>query len=217
MNVFRWACAAVTLTLLGCGGGGGGYDGGTTSPPPPPPQSNQTLGSISTNVTSMNLTAGNTQTITVSAYDTQGALINNPGAPTFTSGSVTVAEVDGGGVVLGLAQGQTTINVSVTMGSVTRTAAVAVSVTGVLPSVASVSTTSGDFFTPNKVIIGRGGSVTWTFGLTTHNVTFGGTPGAPGNINSSYSTSETRTFATAGNFSYNCTLHAGMSGQVVVR
>ena len=116
MNVFRWACAAVTLALLGCGGGGGGYDGGTTSPPPPPPQSNQTLGSISTNVTSMNLTAGNTQTITVSAYDTQGALINNPGAPTFTSGSATVAEVDGGGVVLGLAQGQTTINVSVTMG-----------------------------------------------------------------------------------------------------
>jgi plastocyanin len=213
MKVTRFACLVVTSTLLACGGGGDD-DGGTTGPPPPP--TTQTLGTISTNVTSMNLVAGSSQTITVSAFDTQNAVIANPGAPTFASASSAVAEVDGSGTVLGLHQGATTVNVSLTMGSVTRTASVAVNVTGVLPNSASVSTVSGDVFTPNKVIISQGGSVTWTFGATIHNVTFGG-GGAPASINDTFSASVSRTFGTAGNFAYNCTIHAGMNGQVIVR
>lgn len=214
MKVTRWACVAVTSAILGCGGGGG--DGGTTSPPPPPPTT-QTLGSITTNVTSINLVAGNTQTITVSALDTQGASIVNF-TPTFSvPQGATAAEVDGSGTVLGLASGATTVTVSVTLGAVTRTASVAVNVTGALPSQANVSTQSGDVFTPNRVAIIRGGQVTWTFGATIHNVTFGGTAGAPANINNTSGTQDSRTFGQAGNFSYQCTLHSGMSGQVIVR
>jgi plastocyanin len=219
MHVTRLACCIVTSALIGCGGGGGD-DGGTTGPPPPPPPgTGQTLGTISTNVSSINIAAGNTQTITVSALDTQGQPIANPGTPAFSVASTgaTVAEVDAQGVVLGIGSGSTTVNVSLTLGSVTRTTTVAVTVTGILPSVASVSTTSGDFFTPNKVVIGQGGSVTWTFGVTIHNVNFAGTPGAPSRIDDAYSTSASRTFTQPGNFTYNCTIHAGMSGQVIVR
>ena len=215
MKVTRWACVAITSALLGCGGGGG--DDGPTNPPPPPPPPPPptTLGSISTNVTSLNLVAGNTQTITVSAFDTQGGTIVNF-TPVF-SATGTSAEVDGGGTVLGLTAGASTINVAVTLGAVTRTASVAVNVTGALPSQGNVSTTSGDFFTPNKLAIGQGGQVTWTFGGTEHTVVFSGT-GAPGGITSGgYSSSHSRTFNQAGNFSYVCTIHAGMNGQVIVR
>ena len=216
MRVIRFACLVVTATLLGCGGGGGD-DGGTTNPPPPPPPCGQTLGSIVTNPTSLNLVAGNTQAITVTAFDPSGGVISNAGTPTFSSASAAVAEVDGSGTVLGVNQGSTTINVSLTMGSVTRTATVATAVTGILPSQQNVSTTSGDFFTPNKVAIARGGQVTWTFGGTEHTVVFSGV-GSPGGITSGgYSSSHSRTFAQAGNFSYVCTIHTGMNGQVIVR
>jgi plastocyanin len=165
----------------------------------------------------MNLGAGSTQTIAVSALDTQGAAILTF-TPTFTlPAGTTVAEVDNTGTVLGLTAGATTITVSVTLGAVTRTASVAVSVTGSLPNSANVSTQSGDTFTPNRVAISRGGQVTWTFGATIHNVTFGGTAGAPANINNTSGSQESRTFASNGNYSYNCTLHAGMNGQVIVR
>jgi plastocyanin len=216
MRVTRFACLVVTSALLGCGGGGGD-DGGTNPPPPPPPPSNQTLGSISTNPASINLAAGNTQAITVSAFDTQGAVIVNPGNPSFTSVSAAVAEVDGSGTVLGINQGSTTINVSLTLGAVTRTATVATAVTGILPFQSGVATTSGDFFSPAKVVIAQGGQVTWTFGGTEHTVVFSGA-GSPGGITTGgYSSSHSRTFQQTGNFSYVCTIHAGMSGQVIVR
>lgn len=127
-----------------------------------------------------------------------------------------MAEVDVGGVVLGLGAGTTTVTASLTLGGVTRTAAVGVTVTGVLPAVANVSTSLGDAFTPNKVAIGRGGSVIWTFSATAHNVNFTGA-GAPSNISDRFNTTESRTFSTAGNFAYNCLIHAGMSGTIIVR
>jgi plastocyanin len=215
MKFIRQACLVVTSALIGCGGGGD--DGGTTNPPPPPPPGGQTLGSIQTSVTTLNLAAGSSQTITVTAFDTQNAIISNPGTPQFTSTSTSVAEVDGSGTVTGYNQGSSTINVSLTLGSVTRTATVAVTVNGQLPAIMQVSTTAGDAFQPNKVVIGQGGQVSWTFGATIHNVTFAPSTGAPANISDTYLTSVSRTFSTPGNFNYNCTIHAGMSGQVVVR
>ena len=217
MRLFRSASLVIAIALYGCGGGGS--DGGTTNPPPPPPPpgGNQTLGSITTNVTTMQLAAGSTQTITVTALDTQGQVISNPGSPTFSSTATTVAEVSSSGEVTGWHAGSSTINVSLTLGSVNKTASVAVTVTGSLPSQQNVNTSSGDVFTPNKVAVGIGGQVTWTFGATIHNVTFAPQAGAPANISDTYSVSVSRTFNSAGNFNYSCTIHAGMSGQVVVR
>jgi plastocyanin len=217
MHVTRLACLVMTSTLLACGGGGDDGGGTTNPPPPPPPPVTQTLGSISTNVTSLNLLAGNTQTITVSAFDTQGAVISNPGTPSFSVASSVVAEVDATGTVLGIRQGSTTVNVSLTVGGVTRTASVATTVTGTLPTQENVSTLSGDVFSPNKVAVAQGGQVTWTFGSVEHTVIFSGAGSPAGITSGGSSSSHSRTFTQPGNFLYVCSIHAGMNGQVVVR
>jgi plastocyanin len=201
--------------LVGCGGGGDGD--GTTEPPPPP--GNQTLGSITTSVSNVTLDAGNSATLTVTAWDLENAVIANAGTPTFTSQSPTIAEIDASGIILAVSQGTTTINVSLTRGGVTKTATVTVTVDGNLPVAASVTAGSGDYnFTPAYAAIARGGSVTWSFGILEHTVTFTPAAGVPASINTGgYASAISRTFNMAGNFNYHCTIHAGMNGRVVVR
>jgi plastocyanin len=219
MQVTRLACFVITSVLLGCGGGGGDDDGGTTGPPPPPPPGNtQTLGSITTSVQTLTLAAGTSQTISVQAFDANGAVIVTAPSPTFASANASIAEVDNTGAVLGLGGGNTTVNVSLTMGTVTKTASVPVNVTGALANQVEVVASSSDYiFTPKTVAIQVGGSVTWSFGGLSRTVTFVSTAGAPASINESFSTTASRTFAAAGNFTYNCSIHAGMSGTIVVR
>ncbi len=73
-------------------------------------------------------------------------------------------------------------------------------------------------FSPLAVSIARNGTVTWSNGTgTVHNVTFVATAGAPANIGDHAGGTTVRTFTTAGTFNYNCTQHAGMSGQVIVQ
>lgn len=73
-------------------------------------------------------------------------------------------------------------------------------------------------FIPGAVTVTRSGTVTWNNNTgILHNVTFGPATGAPANISSFASGSTSRSFGTAGTFNYQCTNHAGMSGQVVVQ
>lgn len=72
-------------------------------------------------------------------------------------------------------------------------------------------------FSPSTVTIARGGTVTWTFGARPHNVTFGTTTGAPASVPTTTNAQVARQFPTAGSFAYDCTLHDGMSGTVVVQ
>jgi Plastocyanin len=81
---------------------------------------------------------------------------------------------------------------------------------------ATVAATTSLDFNPNQVDITAGGTVTWQFSTTTHNVTFNSTAtGTPANIPDQTGTNVSRTFTTAGTFPYHCTLHAGMNGAVV--
>jgi plastocyanin len=79
----------------------------------------------------------------------------------------------------------------------------------------------GDYsrsFDPTQASIARGGSVTWNNATgETHNVTFNTATGAPANIPDHSGGSNQRTFSVAGVFSYSCTNHVGMSGQVSVQ
>lgn len=68
-------------------------------------------------------------------------------------------------------------------------------------------------FNPPTVTIHAGQTVAWKFddGSIVHNVT--GSDWRSADMNSGYFT---HTFATPGTFPYNCTIHSGMTGTVVV-
>jgi plastocyanin len=73
-----------------------------------------------------------------------------------------------------------------------------------------------NLFTPADIQVAPGTTVTWTWASDAreHNVTFtDGTSSGNKTGGATYS----RTFGTAGTFTYNCTLHAGMSGSVLVK
>ena len=84
---------------------------------------------------------------------------------------------------------------------------------------ADVHATPSIQFTPATVTLTVGGTITFDFESLPHNVYFDGAPaGAPANITvASSDVSITRTFNTPGRFTYNCHLHPGMSGVVIVQ
>ncbi|MBM4184952.1 MAG: hypothetical protein FJ207_12185 [Gemmatimonadetes bacterium] len=82
---------------------------------------------------------------------------------------------------------------------------------------AAVVSMPGFSFVPFITAVKAGGSVNFDFPAEPHNVIFERTPGAPADIQRTSNRVVTRTFAVAGNFPYDCTLHPGMSGVVQVR
>jgi plastocyanin len=205
MRVLRLAGAVILVT--GCGGGGGG---GTPPPPPPPPP-----------VTSVTISPATAQSITVGGTVAFSAL-TVPAGRTITwstsdQSKVSLSATSGASVTAtGVAAGASQIRAT---SETVQSAQVTVTVTGgggQNPSTASVSATASDTFNPSSVTIAPGGTVTWTFAAT-HNVNFTGAEPPGGDIGDTPSGSVSRTFPTAGNFPYTCTLHAGMNGTVLVQ
>jgi plastocyanin len=71
-------------------------------------------------------------------------------------------------------------------------------------------------YNPNHIDIARNGVVNFVFASIAHDVRFGGNAQAPNDILVTSNTTVSRTFANAGTFTFLCTLHANMSGVVVV-
>ena len=170
--------------------------------------------SRSTRVPSATLTVGGTQPLTATAKDQNGATMSGL-ATTYISNAPGTASVNAGGVVTGVALGTTTITATGTIGSVTKTATVNVTVAAA-PATASVAATSGNQFSPANAVVARNGTVTWTFAIL-HNVTWDNPATSPANIGDTSTGSVSRTFATAGTFTYHCTIHGGMNGTVTVQ
>lgn len=78
-------------------------------------------------------------------------------------------------------------------------------------------TTGASSFNPASETIPVNDSIFYTFGAVTHNVTFAAKAGAPANIGDTSNATVKRAFTTAGTFDYQCTIHAGMDGQIVVQ
>jgi plastocyanin len=74
------------------------------------------------------------------------------------------------------------------------------------------------FFSPKTVTILQGGTVTIDFGPVAHSAYFDNQPaGAPPNIEGdNANVSKTLKFSTVGTYVYNCHIHPGMTGTVVV-
>jgi len=195
-----------SVGMAACGGGGGG---GTTNPPP-----TSTFTSVSLAPGSATLIVTTTQQINATALDQNGTAMS--GATfNFQSSAPNIASVTSGGLVTGVALGSASITATGTIGGVSKTAQASITVT-VPGTTANVNAGEDLKFTPTRVDIVAGGTVSWQIGGTDHNVTFDGGPGSPQNIPLTHSTTVSRTFATAGTFAYQCTVHSGMNGSVVV-
>ena len=81
--------------------------------------------------------------------------------------------------------------------------------------------TVGDAFSPPSLTIAAGDTVRFNFAGGSdgmgHDVTFKATPGAPANINVQKSGTASRVFTTRGSFHYDCFVHPGMQGEIVVQ
>jgi plastocyanin len=192
---------AIILLLSACGGSGGG----TTVPLIGP------VTTVSISAPSTTIALGGTMQLTASPTDANGNAVTGQTA-TWTSSNQGVASVSTSGLVSGLTFGAVTITATISGIAGSKGLTVAAP-----PAAATVQATAGLQFDPGQVDIIAGGTVTWAFAAVLHNVTFGGSAaGTPTNIGSTSSASVARTFTTAGTFAYSCTLHAGMTGTVVV-
>ena len=199
----------VTAALAACGGGGDGP--GTTNPP------DNTLSSVTIEPQSTSVGVGATTTLSATARNAGGTAISGASF-TFTSSDQSKATVTSGGVVSGVAVGAVTITATATRDGITRSGTANVEITepdG--PIAATVAATPANAFAPPTVEINVGEAVRWNFGTVAHNVLFRANVGRPADIAAQSGTSVVRTFRAAGDFDYDCTLHAGMTGTVVVR
>ncbi|MEP6764971.1 MAG: plastocyanin/azurin family copper-binding protein, partial [Gemmatimonadaceae bacterium] len=153
------------------------------------------------------------------ARDAKGKSVAGATGFVYASSNQNVAVITPAGFVTAITPGITTITSNATVNgtalSGTSVLTVAFPVAGA--TTAAVAATEALAFNAPTVSINVGGTVTWAFGAVTHNVTFGVGAGVPANIGNTTSASVSRTFTTAGSYPYSCTLHAGMSGTVIVQ
>ncbi|HYV99474.1 MAG TPA: Ig-like domain-containing protein [Gemmatimonadaceae bacterium] len=172
------------------------------------------LASVSVATSRSTFAVGETAQLTATTKDQYGHAVGADVA--WSSSSTGIATVNAAGLVTGVGIGPVTITGTGTLGAASAAGSVNLTVGAPPPLTADVTATVSNQFVPSLVDIARGGTVTWTF-QATHNVTFSNTTGgAPQGISDTSTGSVSRTFATSGTFTYECTIHAGMRGTVVV-
>ena len=118
-KLFTVLVAGITA-VAGCSGGGDGYGGSTTAP--------AVFTTLAVGATSVDLLVGDTQTLTAAALDQNNQPLSGL-TLTYVSSDQSKATVTNGGVVTGVAAGTAMISVTGTVGLVSKTKDVAVTVT----------------------------------------------------------------------------------------
>lgn len=208
MRLSRLVGVAVVVTA--CGGGGDGGGGGTQPPPP--------VASVAVVPSATSTSICGNLTFTATPRDAQGNALSRAVDSWGGSGPILDLSSTSGASNTGTGVGAGTANITATSGGQTSPAvAITVTASGAAPATADVSAPPGTSFSPTCVQVAVGGSVMWAFGTEQHNVQFQGPSPTGGNIGNTASQTVSRTFPTAGNYEYLCSLHSGMIGRVVVR
>ena len=184
-----------------------------------------TLASLALSPASGAVAAGSTLPLTATPRDASGQAMTGLPAATFTTSNAPVATVSPAGVVSGVAAGTAMITASLTSGGVTRTATATITVTASAPPPgggSSSATVRGleHAFSPASVTITPGGTVTWTMVEDEHDITWTGAAPPGGNIpKMDEGQSVSRTFPTAGSYTYRCARHENHNetGTVIVQ
>lgn len=204
------AAGSVAAAILACGGSSS--EGGPAGPTP-------VFTSVAVTPPSPSVAVGSTTPLTASAKDQTGATFSGAPAAIWTSSDEGVATVNTDGVVSGVSAGTSTVSASITVGSITKSGSQQLSMS-VPSSTEHVTATTGLAFDPQTATILRAsgsGTVTWAFQSVAHTVTWDNKPGAVADIPSSINKSVSRTFTVPGHYTYHCSIHAGMTGTVIVQ
>jgi len=198
----------VGLVLAACGGGAVG---------PSQPNEAGTLASLEVAPSSAAIPEGGTVRLTVTPLDQAGRVLSGLQAASFSSSDPTVASVGVDGLVSGLQQGTATVSASLSADGTTESSTATITVTRASQPGANLVTTVGVTFSPSSITIAESDSVIWSFEGAVHNVTFSGATPVGGNIPDQQTGAVvTRTFTAAGTYPYQCTIHSGMTGDVIV-
>ena len=192
--------AVAVLVAFGLSACGGGSDGPTGS---------SGVASVRMITNAISLFPGQTEQLSATALDASGAAVATAPAATWRSANTSVVTVTSAGVVTGVANGQTDVTATI------NGKAGATRVTVGRPPLTARVLMPGLSFTPFTTTISRTGTVAYEFPQLPHNVIFK-TVGSPSDILVTSNVTVSRQFNTAGSFAYDCTLHPGMSGEVVV-
>ena len=183
-------------------------------------QSGQTqlFTSVGVSPATTNLVVGGTVPLTATPLDQSGVPMAGLPAANFATSSAAIATVSSAGVVTATGAGTANITATITSGATTHSATATVLVTAPSPGGVTVTTTNNNTFSPAAAAIAVGGIVTWQFGNGTHNVTWNAGSQQPpgGDIPDQSAGTQSRAFPTAGNYTYQCTRHNGMTGSVTV-
>jgi plastocyanin len=188
------------IAIAACGGGGG--DGPTSLPTP---------ASVAITTQLTELFVGQSLQLSAQALDGAGLEIA-AGDATWTSSSPTVIQVTEGGMLLAMAPGTATLNVTIAG----KSASVQLTVEALPPY--DVTIQVGATFAPASFSVRRGGTVRFAFSGTSQNVTFSRAfVGAPTDIPATATGTVNRQFGTIGDFRFESTVTPGMAGFVRVR
>ena len=192
------------LIVAGCGGDGGTDTGGPT------------VGAIRVDPGTTVVPVGKTTQLTGIALNENEEVLIGVSGFQFSSSNPAVAQVNGStGVVTGFSTGTASITVSLNRPNVSPVQA-SVTVTDISTQPMVTAASGANTFTPDSLRVTVGTWVVFNFLSRTHNVTFADIAGAPTDIPARSNTTVARNFGAAGTFNYECTIHPGMTGKIVV-